>query len=255
MSIKGIDVSKWQGQIDWAKVKADGIQFAMIRAGYGQNNIDPQFKRNAEQCAKVGMPFGVYWFSYALNVSDAEKEAAYCLAAVKPYKLEYPICFDFEYDSVEYAKKQGVNVTKTLASQIVKAFCNRIEKAGYFAMNYANLDYLKNYFTDEVNARYGLWLAAWNNKSDPPRDCYIWQYTNSGKVNGISGAVDLNRSYVDFPTFLREQKLNNLGNWYDSAMKWGVDNGIISNADGAEKTVTKAQVVTMLMKYHKKFGG
>ena len=255
MAIKGIDVSKWQGVIDWQKVKADGVKFAMIRAGYGTNNIDEQFKRNITECNRLGIPCGVYWFSYALNAGAAEKEADYCLAAVKPYKLEYPICFDFEYDSVDYAEKNGVTVTKALASQFVKAFCNRVEKAGYFAMNYSNLDYIKNYFTDEVMTRYGLWLAAWNNKSDPPRDCYIWQYSSTGTVNGITGKVDMNRSYVDFPVFLREQKLNNLGKWYDSAISWGVENGIIADDKDPEKTVTKAQVVSMLMKYHKKFGG
>ena len=115
---KYIDISKFQGNVDFSKVKGhvDGI---IIRAGYGANNIDAQFKRNVTECNRLGIPCGVYWFSYAYTEAMAKKEAEYCLAAIKPYKVELPVCFDFEYDSVASAKKNGVSVDKKLATALV----------------------------------------------------------------------------------------------------------------------------------------
>ena len=254
---KGIDVSVHNGKLDWDKMKKAGIQFAMIRAGYGQNNIDGQFKRNITECNRVGIPCGVYWFSYALNEGMARQEAQYCLAAVKGYKLEYPIAFDFEYDSVNYAKKQGVTITKVLASKIAIAFCSEIEKAGYYVLNYANPDYLSNYFNADVPKKFGLWLAAWNNDTNPPRECKIWQY-GVGKVSGFSGDFDLNRGYVDFPALIKEKGLNGfkkpekVEKYYSEALKWGVENGITDGAN-PEAQATRAQVITMLYRFYKKF--
>lgn len=208
----GIDVSKWQGRIDWEKVKADGIEFAMIRAGYGKNNIDEQFERNVKECNRLGIPCGVYWFSYAYTADMAKREAKQCIAAIKPYRVEYPVCFDFEYDSVSYAKKQGVTITKALATALVEAFCNEIEKAGYYAMNYTNRDYLKKYFDMSILKKYDLWLALWPSSKKPDVDrsgeCGLWQYTDKGRVNGINGNVDMNVAYKDYPVIMRNRGLN-----------------------------------------------
>ena len=206
---KGIDVSKWQGVIDWEKVKADGIQFVIIRAGYGKNNIDEYFERNISECNRLGIPCGVYWFSYAYNEEMARQEAQYCLEAIKPYKVEYPVCFDFEYDSVDYAKKKGVIITKALATKIADAFLSEIESAGYYAMNYANKDYLKNMFDMERLKKYDLWYAYWSTNCDR-NDVGIWQYTSNGKVNGIQGRVDMNIAYKDYTAIIKRAGLNNL---------------------------------------------
>lgn len=253
--MKGIDVSVHNGIIDWEKVKASGIDFAMIRAGYGAGNIDTKFKRNITECNRLDIPCGVYWFSYALNDGMAKKEAQYCLGAVKPYKLEFPIAFDFEYDSVTYAKKQGITITKALATSIMKAFCSEIEKAGYYVINYSNIDYLNKYFEADATKKYGLWLAQWNDK--PSRECQIWQYSSSGKVNGINGNVnvDMNKSYIDFPKIIKEKGLNGFGKsgtYYADAVKWAVENGI-SDGTNVEEPATRAQVITMLKRYHDKF--
>lgn len=205
MDVKtGVDVSKWQGEIDWEKAKADGVEFAMIRAGYGQGNIDDRFKRNADECTRLGIPFGVYWFSYAYTEDMARKEAQYCLNAVAPYKLSYPIAFDFEYDSVDHAQGKGVIVTKTLASAIARAFLTEIENAGYYATLYANPNYLATYFDDNIPTRYDIWLAQWPRNPQPepkPEQCGgMWQYTSSGTVDGIEGRVDMNYAYYDYPT-------------------------------------------------------
>lgn len=211
MAKRYIDISFYQGTPDYGKVKSevDGI---IVRAGYGQNNIDNQFTRNMKECNRLGIPVGVYWFSYAYTEEMARQEAQYCLAAIKPYKVELPVCFDFEYDSVDYAKRKGVVITKELATKLVHAFCGEIEKAGYYAMNYTNPAYLAQYF-DSSTLRYDLWLAQWPNKPDPdkpPRECGIWQYTSKGKVNGILGNVDMDAGYKDYPTIIRNAGLNNL---------------------------------------------
>ena len=119
-TIKGIDVSKHNGTINWSKVKNDGVKFAIIRAGYGTDTIDPKFKSNIEGAIAAGLDVGIYWFSYATSESKAKVEANKCIEVLKQYKdkITYPVFFDFEYDSVSYAKKKGVSITKTLASSM-----------------------------------------------------------------------------------------------------------------------------------------
>lgn len=249
---KGIDVSKWQGDIDWAKVKADGVEFAMLRAGYGKGNIDEKFKRNISECNRLGIPCGVYWFSYAYTEDMAKKEAQYCLEAVKPYKLEYPIAFDFEYDSVNYAKKKGVTVTKTLATKLVKAFCGEIEKAGYFAMNYTNKDYLNKYFDADVPKLYATWLAQWPANpvlTNPPTGAAIWQYTSKGSVKGISGSVDMDAAYNDYPALIRRLGLNNLGKAENEVIEWAKSKGL-TDGDNLTDTVTYNELMELLYKLH-----
>lgn len=210
MPYKYIDISYYQGTPDFEKVKASGVKGVMIRAGYGKNNIDKQFQRNISECNRLGIPCGVYWFSYALNEDMAKKESEYCLAAIKPYRLELPVAYDFEYDSVTYAKKNGVNITKDMATAFVKAFCGAIEKAGYYAMNYTNKDFLSRYFGTST-LKYDLWLASWPKNPDPdnpPMECGIWQWGGS-KVDGITtGNVDSNWAYKNYPEIIRKAGLN-----------------------------------------------
>lgn len=252
-----IDVSFWQGEIDWEKVKPR-IDGAILRAGYGQNNIDERFIRNITECNRLGIPVGVYWFSYAYTGDMAKREAEYCLAAIKPYKVELPVCFDFEYDSVAYAKKNGVTVTKELATSLVHAFCGAVEAAGYYAMNYTNPSYLATYF-DATTLRYDLWLAQWPASPDPetpPRsDCGIWQYTGKGSVEGISGNVDLNAAYKDYPALIAKAGLNHPGEtgekaeddepWYAADQAWAVEQGI-TDGTRPDEPATRAEVWAML---------
>ena len=237
MSVKGIDVSKHQGSIDWEKVKKAGVQFAMIRAGFGRNNIDPQFKRNITECNRLGIPCGVYWFSYAYTEAMAKKEAAYCLAAIKPYKIEYPVCFDLEYDTVKFAKTKGVTINKYLAYKLVRAFCSGIEKAGYYAMNYSNQDYLKNMFPEDTTKEYDLWYAYYHEKSNR-KDAGIWQYSSTGKVDGITGNVDLDLANKDYPALIRRAGLNRLKSTLDQA------------AETVQKKAGLADITIAYMKKH-----
>lgn len=196
MALKGIDVSQWQGNIDWQKVKGAGVQFAMLRAGYGRNNLDTKFHRNAQGAATAGIPVGLYWFSYALNVEMARKEAQYAVELAKKYKITWPIAYDLEYDTVSYAAKNGITITKSLATQMAIAFCEEIKHLGYIPMVYTNLDYLNRYF-DRSQLPYDLWYAQYASTASVT-DKEIWQYSSKGSVPGISGNVDMNHGYKDY---------------------------------------------------------
>lgn len=209
MSIKGLDVSEFQGNVDWAQVKNAGYQFAMLRAGYGFRTPDQQFQRNASECNRVGIPAGAYWFCYALSPEDAKKEADGCLEVIAPYRLEYPICYDIEQASITYAEQNGVTITPALATQIVKAFCSRIQERGYYAMYYSNQNFLETYLPSEMTQRYALWFARYGSRYDG-LDYGIWQYTSTGSVPGIAGNVDLDTGYVDYASVIRKAGLNHL---------------------------------------------
>lgn len=226
--MKYIDVSEHQGTINWEKVKPN-IDGVIIRAGYGQNNADKTFLYNVSECNRLGIPCGAYWFSYALDVVMAKYEAQYLLAAVKPYKMELPLAFDFEYASADYAKKRGIAVTMERVSNMARAFCETIEGAGYYVLNYTNADYLDRFYDDDVEKRFGIWLASWPaakvyDISKPPRNCQIWQHSCTGRVPGISGNVDLDESYHDFKSIIANAGLNNLKpkpiDPVEDAMKW-----------------------------------
>lgn len=201
----GIDVSKWQGKINWSKAKKY-IDFAIIRAGYGKGNVDEYANYNIEQCEKYKIPYGLYWFSYAYNKDMAEREADYLLRVIGYHKPEYPLYFDFEYDSVDYAKKNGVNITKTLLKSIATSFCEHLEKNGFYAGIYTNEDYIKNKYPSEIFDRFDLWYARYN--TEPNRDVNLWQKSSTGKISGINGNVDLDVAYIDFPSLMKEKHLN-----------------------------------------------
>lgn len=210
MSIQGIDVSEFQGNIQWDRVKKAGIQFAMLRAGYGTKTIDPQFRRNAQGCNDVGIPCGVYWFSYAYTPEMARNEADQCMQAIEEYRIGYPVCIDFEGDSVRYAASRGVTVTGELATEMVRTFCERVEEWGYFAMYYSNLDFLNRYFASSLRSDYALWFAQY--AAEPQTSgMAIWQKSNTGRVDGISGNVDLDVAYYDLAAVIEKAGLNKGG--------------------------------------------
>lgn len=204
--LKGIDVSAWQGDIDWSAVK-NSIDFAIIRAGYGKNNIDKKAEQNVKGCEDNNIPFGLYWFSYAYTVEMARKEAQHLLQFVEGHTPLFPLYFDFEYDSVEYAKKNGAIITNNLLCEMATAFCKELESAGYYAGIYANNDYVKRMFGEDIFKMYDLWYARWD-VSEPGRSVNLWQNSSTGKVNGISGNVDTNIAFVDFPTLIKDSGLN-----------------------------------------------
>jgi GH25 family lysozyme M1 (1,4-beta-N-acetylmuramidase) len=206
---KGIDVSYVQGEIDWDKVKSQ-IDFAIIRAGYGQGNIDAYAKRNLAECNRLNIPCGVFWFSYALSIEMAKKEALFTLDLIKNYRLELPVYFDFEYDSVRYAKQMGVNPTKELINQINDAFCTLIQDNDYYAGIYTNSDYVRNTMSKDLLKKFDVWFAHYFvDKCDYP-NCHLWQYADNLAIDGIKGNVDGNYAYIDFPAIIKQAGLNHL---------------------------------------------
>ena len=191
---KGIDVSQWNGNVDWSTVKNTDVDYAIIRCGYGMdqtNQDDPKWKQNADACTANDIPFGVYIYSYADTVERAISEAQHVLRLVKGYKLTYPIYYDLEETSVRNS------VSKSGIAKIAKAFCDTIEAAGYRVGIYANTDWFTNYLTDPVFNNWTRWVAQWNYECTYAGAYKMWQCTDNGRVNGIAGAVDLN---MDFGT-------------------------------------------------------
>ena len=210
-----IDVSEWQGVIDWEKVKPN-IDGAILRAGWGQGHPDKRFAYNASECNRLGIPCGAYWFSYATKPEDAANEAMHLVRAVTPYRMELPLAFDFEYDSVSNATTHGVKITKELASEFLWQFGSKVEEQGYWVLNYTNPDFLSRYYGDTTAARFGLWIASWPTAkkfdlNKPPCKCDIWQWTCKGSIPGINGDVDIDECYMDFPKLIRDMGLNHLG--------------------------------------------
>ena len=198
--MKGIDVSKHQGNIDWSRVKVD---FAIIRAGYGKelSQKDSKFDDNYAGCKKNNIPCGVYWYSYATSVEDAKKEAKTCLEVIKGKKFEFPIYFDLE-------EKRQFDLGKKVCSEIVQAFCDIIEKAGYYAGLYCSTYYLTNFVTESVRNRYAIWVAQYNDKCTYSGQYGIWQKSSEGKINGISGNVDIDECYINYESIIKEKGLN-----------------------------------------------
>lgn len=204
MEFKGIDVSKWQGGVNWNEVKKDGTEFAILREGWGKKSptqIDKKFKENYENAKAVGIPTGCYHYSYADSVEDAINEARFCLENIEGFKLEYPVIIDVE-------GKEQLKLNNRQRTDIVKAFCSEIEKHGYYAMFYCNLNWLNNYlYKDELLPKYDLWLAQWN-IDKPSCTCGIWQYSSTGKIDGIDGNVDLDVSYKNYSEIMKSKGLN-----------------------------------------------
>lgn len=194
MSIKGIDVSSYQGEIDWAKVKKSGIEFAIIRAGYGKNTVDNFFTKNIEGAYAQGIKVGVYWFIYAKTKDDIEPNAQKCIEVIKPYKdkITMKVWADWEYDSDRYCP----GLTDEERTECVKTFCAEIAKSGFEPGIYANPDYICNKFTNITG--YPLWLAWYgvNEESAKKYDPWCYQYASDGKVDGIKGKVDMNLWYA-----------------------------------------------------------
>lgn len=189
--LKGIDVSKHQGVIDWDKVKKAGVQFAIIRCGFGSDFVtqdDAFFARNVSECERVGIPYGVYLFSYANSVDKAKNEAAHVLRMIRGKKLDYPVFYDMEADITK-------NCTKKMLGDMAEAFCEAIKKAGFQAGIYANTYWFKNILTDSRFEKWDKWVAQYANQCTYSGKYMMWQYTSIGKIAGIQGFVDMNYCY------------------------------------------------------------
>jgi len=204
LSFKGIDVSIYQGDIDWSAVKKAGIKFAIIRAGYGKevSQKDTKFERNYENAKAVGMPIGVYWYSYATTIEAGEQEAKTCLQIIKGKQFEWPIYYDIEEPSL-LAKG------KAFVSSLAKKFCRYLESQKYFCGIYASANPLNNLFDDECKTQFVIWVAHYNVDHPGYHGSWgIWQYSSKGSVSGISGNVDLDEAVIDYEPIIKNAHCN-----------------------------------------------
>ena len=214
MAKLGIDISAHQGDINLEALKSQ-IDFVIIRVGYGtKGTIDKKFKRNADLCVNLGIPYGFYWYSYALDVDGAKKEAEAFLNAIKIYTPEYGCWFDME-DADGYKKKNGMPSNEILRD-ICYAFCEKVENAGYYTGVYASESWFENQLAGDRLARFDKWIAQWPTtlggkqkglsvEESARSDASLWQFTSQAKFTGYDGNLDADYAYKTFPNPVKEE--------------------------------------------------
>lgn len=191
----GIDVSKWQGDIDFSKLKASGVEFVIIRVGSsnglnGENFVDSKFIQNIKNANAVGIPVGIYFYSYASTIDRAISDAKWIVEQIKDYKVDLPIAFDWE----NWGSFNKFDVSFFGLTNIAKGFMDTIKDAGYDAMLYSSKTYLENIW---LPTSYPVWLAHYTKNTNYTGDYSFWQICSNGRVDGISGDVDINIRYIE----------------------------------------------------------
>ncbi|MDE5557812.1 MAG: hypothetical protein K2J32_09040 [Ruminococcus sp.] len=198
---RGIDVSEHQGIIDWDKVKASGkVDFAILRAGYGNeiSQVDKQFERNYSECKRLNIPVGAYWYTYATTADEAKQEAYVCLRTLAGKSFEYQVAFDIEEQS-----------SLANASEMCDAFCSELEKAGYYTAIYSFKSAFENNISSGIKNRYDTFLSHIGvEQTDYSGNYGLWQYSWTGRIDGITGDVDLDYAYKDYPAIIKNSGLN-----------------------------------------------
>ncbi len=195
----GIDVSSWQGDIDWKEVKSAGAEFAFIRIGYqvgynGEYILDKYFTKNIEGAVAVGLPVGVYFYSYANNVEEAKNQAHWIIENLKNYKVELGIAFDWE----DWGDFNLAGMSFYTINQVAQTFLNTVSESGYSSLLYSSLNYLRSIWQPEKYlANYDIWLAQYHDRPTYEKDFLFWQLSNTGRVDGIDGDVDLDIMYLE----------------------------------------------------------
>ena len=195
----GIDVSEWQGNIAWGEV-AKHIDFAIIRAGLGRysSQVDKCFLGNYNRAKAAGVKLGAYWYSYAKSADEAKLEAAACIEVLKGKQFEYPIYYDIEEQSI-------LGLGRDKVSAIINTFCSEMERAGYFVGLYMSANPLTNLTTEQVKKRYAIWVANYDVSKPNYSGSYgMWQKSSKGKIDGITGNVDVDECYIDYPKHIIE---------------------------------------------------
>lgn len=255
---EGPDISEHQGAVDIKRVRDSGCKRVGIRAGYGKNNVDKRYVPNAQACYNLGVDVLLYWFSYAYTKDMARNEADYAIAQAAKYWTSCPIAFDFEYDSANYARKNGVAVTKPMATDMAIAFLEKVRDAGYIPVIYTNRDYIRNYFDmDRIVAELGrvyVWYARYTSTlpDSEAQVADVWQYTSNGRLSGVTGNVDMNKFYTDFEDSTvktdREEKCNlNIQSFQAAANADGIrdmngDELAEDGIDGAKTQYVRKQI-------------
>lgn len=203
-TLKGIDVSRYQGKIDWEKVKADDISFAIIKAGGYRYWKDANFEYNISEANRLGIPVGVYYYCSATSVEEARRQAQFCLNLVKGYTISYPIAVDIE-------DKSQTALSKELLGELTKAFCDEIAAAGYTPILYCSQSWLSDYIDMSYLSEVDRWVANYAGTYNRNYSRQIWQCSCAATIDGIDGDVDLNFAYVDYTSLIepRTQAVEN----------------------------------------------
>lgn len=199
-ALQGVDVSVYQGEIDWQAVADAGVDFAIIRVGYrgysqGAIQPDTNFQKNMEGALKAGLDVGVYFFSQATTVREAEEEADYVLEAIRNYPVTYPVVFDWEFIDGQQARTDEIDGERM--TECAKTFCELVRAGGYTPMVYFNQEQGYLYYQLDQLDEFSFWLAEYDEKPDFFYNFAMWQYTHTGTVPGIPGNVDLNLAFQD----------------------------------------------------------
>ena len=191
----GIDVSKWNGVIDFNQVKKSGIDYVIIRAGYGREKWqkDAFFDINYDKAKQAGLKIGVYWYSYSETIEDAKLEASACLFVLNGRKIDLPVYFDVE-------EKRQFDKGRNFCDSIIDVFCSAIEEGGYTPGLYMSASPLKSHVSNYIKNKYDIWVAQYNTKCSYSGVYSIWQYSAKGTVPGINGPVDMNYIYKEYNT-------------------------------------------------------
>lgn len=252
MAIKGIDVSEFQGKIDWDKVKNDGIEFAILRVGFGmdiKSQDDKYIERNISECERLGIPIGVYLFSYADSITKAGSEAEHTLRLVAGHKLPLGVWYDIEDNDT------SGSIEKSYLTQIINKYCGIIKNAGYDVGIYASLSWLNNKIDSSVQKKYPIWVAQYYKECQYDGKYLIWQYSSDGKVSGIAGNVDMNYYYGELDTSIDKDTSNKEENKHiiDIDGKWGTDT--TKKAQEVFKTTVDGVVSNQRVEYKSKNPG
>lgn len=255
MEMKGIDVSKHNGKIDWIAVRNSGVKFVMIRAGVGSSrgaySTDVKFDYNIRGASAAGLKCGVYLYSYARSVASAIGEAEYMVRILAPYKqmISFPVVYDIEDSSQEYLGRDELTA-------MCVGFCNTVQAAGYKPMIYTSKNWLEHKI-DATKVNADVWLAQWTSKPTWNGKYTMWQYTDSGTVSGISGYVDMNIGYVDYSvgddgkpaTGQTEPKVTTTtdapSSWAKASWEKAIAAGV-TDGTNPQGPATREQVITML---------
>lgn len=229
----GIDVSKWQGTINWKKVKADGVDFAIIRLGYrgmadGSLNIDSYFETNIKAAHEAGVDIGIYFFTQAITTSEAKKEADYCISKLAPYRsyVSYPVMIDLEPCGGRLDK---ADLSKSKKTSICEKFCSTIEAAGYTSGIYCSKSFFASWLNmSKLEDKYYVWLAHYTDNTDYTGKFDMWQFSSSCSVKGITGYVDMDVCYLPVDPSIPRNLMQTLGSEDTIALSWGA----VVGADG-----------------------
>lgn len=240
---KGVDVSEWQGNINWSHVKTDGVKFAIIRAGIG-HRVDDQFANNYAGCKSNSVPVGAYWYSKATTVTEVKQEAQDFLAALKGKTFEYPVYMDLE-ESAQFA------LGKAKCSELVDAFLTVLEQAGYYAGLYCSTSYLNSHVSESVRKRYTIWCADYRGSCGYTGDYGIWQ-PGTGTIYGIDTEVDLDYAYIDYPKIIKNAGLNGFSGQNSNIENEESDKSDKSDSSNTDNTDTLKQILQHVASIDKK---